>query len=38
MGDRTYVWKFPEPDDPPLCIYVAFIHADGHYDYYTLHG
>ena len=37
IGDRTiYVWKFPEPTEMPLCLYVAFVPSDGHYKIYTL--
>ena len=37
IGDSTiYVWKFPEPTEIPLCLYVAFVPSDGHYKIYTL--
>ncbi|MDE7386407.1 MAG: hypothetical protein K2N28_04655, partial [Muribaculaceae bacterium] len=37
VGDSTiYVWKFPEPTEMPLCLYVAFVPSDGHYKIYTL--
>jgi len=36
MGEGIYIWRFPEPKEVTECLYVAFIPAEGHYDYYTL--
>lgn len=35
-GLTVYVWEFPEPTMPPLCLYVAFVPQGGNYRVYTL--
>lgn len=35
-GLTVYVWTFPEPKMPPLCLYVAFVPQNGRFRVYTL--
>lgn len=32
----VYVWRFPEPERVPLCLFAAFVPRDGKYTYYTI--
>ncbi|MDE6157093.1 MAG: hypothetical protein K2F78_02990 [Muribaculaceae bacterium] len=32
----VYVWRFPEPETSPLCLFSAFVPRDGIYHYYTI--
>lgn len=36
MGDGIYIWEFPEPEDVPMCLYVAMVPVDGKYKCLTL--
>lgn len=32
----VYVWRFPEPEMIPMCLFAAFVPRDGKYAYYTI--
>lgn len=35
-GDAVFVWQFPEPEEKPLCLFVAFVPDGEGYSVYTI--